>query len=73
MEGELARAYTLLGWSSIVIGDHKTGRAAAETGIALARKVNETTTLGRLLGLVALASMFQGDFPRRKKPSQKPK
>jgi predicted ATPase/class 3 adenylate cyclase len=67
MEGELARVYGILGWSSIVVGDHKTGRDAAEAGIALARKVNETTTMGRLLGLIALACMFQGDFSASEK------
>ena len=62
-EGELARVYGILGWSSIAVGDHKTGREAAEMGIALSRKIDDTTTMGRLLGLVALASIFQGDFP----------
>jgi tetratricopeptide (TPR) repeat protein len=62
-EGGLAKVYGILGWSSIAIGDHKTGRDAAETGVALARKVNDTTTMGRLLGLLALACIFLGDFP----------
>jgi predicted ATPase/class 3 adenylate cyclase len=62
-EGERAKVYGILGWSSIGIGDHKTGRDAAETGIALARKVNDAQTIGRLLGLVTLACIFLGDFP----------
>ena len=63
MDGERAKVYGILGWSSIGIGDHKTGREAAEAGIALTRKVNDFKTMGRLLGLVALACIFQGDFP----------
>ncbi|HET6595330.1 MAG TPA: adenylate/guanylate cyclase domain-containing protein [Anaerolineales bacterium] len=63
MEEERAKVYGVLGWSSIGIGDHKTGRDAAETGIALARKVNDAQTIGRLLGLVTLACIFLGDFP----------
>jgi predicted ATPase/class 3 adenylate cyclase len=62
MEREQAKVYGILGWSSIGIGDHKTGRDAAEAGIALARKVNDANTVGRLLGLVALACIFLGDF-----------
>ena len=63
MEGERAKVYGILGWSSIGIGDHKTGRDAAEAGIALARNVNDVQTIGRLLGLVTLACIFLGDFP----------
>jgi predicted ATPase/class 3 adenylate cyclase len=62
MERVRAKVYGILGWSSIGIGDHKTGRAAAEAGIALARKVDDIHTLGRLLGLVSLACIFLGDF-----------
>ena len=63
MDGERAKVYGILGWSSIGIGDHKTGREAAETGIALVRKANDPVTLGRLLGLLSLACLFLGDFP----------
>ena len=63
MDRERARVYGILGWSSIAIGDHKTGREAAEAGLALARKVNDTIMIGRLLGLVSLACIFLGDFP----------
>ncbi|HEX9385634.1 MAG TPA: hypothetical protein VF918_04895, partial [Anaerolineales bacterium] len=63
MDGERAKVYGVLGWSSIGIGDHKTGREAAEAGIALARKVNDLLTMGRLLGLVSLACIFLGDLP----------
>jgi predicted ATPase/class 3 adenylate cyclase len=63
IDGERAKVYGILGWSSIGIGDHKTGREAAEAGIALVRKGNDPVTLGRLLGLLSLACMFLGDFP----------
>jgi predicted ATPase/class 3 adenylate cyclase len=67
MERERARVYGILGWSSIAIGDHKTGRDAAEAGIALARGANDPIMLGRLLGLVSLACIFLGDFPGAEK------
>jgi tetratricopeptide (TPR) repeat protein len=63
MESERARVYGVLGWSSIGIGEHKTGRDAAEAGIALARRINDQIMIGRLLGLVSLACIFLGDFP----------
>jgi predicted ATPase/class 3 adenylate cyclase len=63
MEREQAMVYGILGWSSIAIGDHKTGREAAEAGIVLARRVNDAMIMGRLLGLVSLACIFLGDFP----------
>ena len=62
MDGERAKVYAILGWSSIGIGDHKTAREAAEAGIACVRKVNDLVGLGRLLGLLSLACVFQGDF-----------
>jgi tetratricopeptide (TPR) repeat protein len=67
MERERAKVYGILGWSSIGIGDHKTGREAAEAGIGLAKMVNDTHTTGRLLGLVSLACIFLGDFPAAEK------
>ena len=67
MEREQAKVYGILGWSSIGIGDHKTGREAAETGILLAKKIDDKNTIGRLLGLVALACIFLGDFPAAEK------
>ena len=67
MDGQRAKVYGILGWSSIGIGDHKIGRESAEAGLALAEKVNDKQTMGRLLGLLALASIFQGDFPATEK------
>lgn len=67
MDGERAKVYGILGWSSIGIGDHKTGRDAAEAGLALARKVNDINMVSRLLGLITLACIFQGDFPAAEK------
>jgi predicted ATPase len=62
MEEARAKVYGMLAWSSIAIGDHKLGREAAEAGVALARKVGDTKTLGRLLSVIALACTFLGDF-----------
>lgn len=62
LDRERASVYGIYGWSSIAIGDHKTGRDAAEAGLALARKVQDLQTTGRLLALLGLASTFLGDF-----------
>jgi non-specific serine/threonine protein kinase len=67
IEGERAKVYSVLGWSSIGIGDHKTGRSAAEEGISLARMLDDRALLAYLLSLVALASIFQGDFAATEK------
>jgi len=63
LDKERARIYALLGWTSITIGDHKVGRAAAEAGLALARKMDDRRTLVRLLIILGLSSIFLGDFP----------
>ena len=62
MEGDRARVYGILGWNSITVGDHKAGRAAAEVGLALARKINDTRTMVRLYAITTLSSIFLGDF-----------
>ncbi|HEX5809103.1 MAG TPA: hypothetical protein VFY25_10595, partial [Anaerolineales bacterium] len=62
LDDERAKVYGMLAWSSIAIGDHKTGREAAEAGVALARVVGDMPTLGRLLSVIALACTFLGDF-----------
>jgi hypothetical protein len=53
----------MLGWSSIAIGDHKTGRESAEAGVALTKKTGDTKMMGSLLSLIALACTFLGEFP----------
>ncbi|HSL44142.1 MAG TPA: adenylate/guanylate cyclase domain-containing protein [Anaerolineales bacterium] len=63
LDEERAKVYGMLAWSSIAIGDHKTGREASEEGVILARKVIDTKTIGRLLSVKALACTFLGDFP----------
>lgn len=63
LNGERARVCALMGWMSITTGYHKDGRAAAEEGIALARKTGDKRTLGRCLGVLSLACNFLGDFP----------
>jgi predicted ATPase len=63
LDRERGSVYALLGWNSITTGDHKTGRAAAEASLALAKKVNDTKTLVRAYSVLALSSIFLGDFP----------
>ena len=62
LERERAHVYGILGWTSITTGNHKDGRAAAEAGIELARKANDLRTVSIFLGMLALASLFLGDF-----------
>jgi predicted ATPase/class 3 adenylate cyclase len=62
VEGDRAKVYALLGWSSITTGEHKSGRAAAEEGVALARQGNDQRTLVLLLAVLALSCTFLGDF-----------
>jgi predicted ATPase/class 3 adenylate cyclase len=63
VDGDRAKVYGVLGWNSIAIGDHKTGREAAEAGAVLARKVDDQDTLARLQAVLGLACTFLGDFP----------
>ena len=62
LDEERAKVYGMLGWSSIAIGDHRTGRDAAGAGVTLARRVGDLKTVGRLLSLVGLACTFLGEF-----------
>jgi predicted ATPase/class 3 adenylate cyclase len=59
---ERARIYTMLGWTSIIVGQHREGRSAAETAIQLARKAGDASTVIFSSGILALASFFLGDF-----------
>ena len=63
LDRERGSVYALLGWNSITIGDHRTGRAAAEASLALAKKVNDRKTHVRACSVLALSSIFLGDFP----------
>jgi predicted ATPase/class 3 adenylate cyclase len=63
LDRERGSVYALLGWNSITVGDHKTGRAAAEASLALAIKVNDRKTHARACSVLALSSIFLGDFP----------
>ena len=58
-----ARVFGVLGWMSVTTGEHKAGRAAAEQAISLATKTNDTTTVARSYGILALTSIFLGDYP----------
>jgi len=63
VDAERARVCVVLGWMSVTSGEHKSGRAAAEQAIALGRKTNDAMTVGRAYGILALTSIFLGDFP----------
>ena len=60
---ERARVYTVLGWMSVTSGEHKAGRAAAEQAIALGKQTNDINTVARAYGVLALTSIFLGDYP----------
>jgi tetratricopeptide (TPR) repeat protein len=52
-----------MGWTSILVGQHREGRAAAETAISIARKINQNSTIVFSCCTIALASAFLGDLP----------
>ena len=58
-----ARVYAVLGWMSVTSGEHKSGRDAAEQAISLGRKAKNASTVTRAYGILALTSIFLGDFP----------
>ncbi len=60
---ERARVYTVFGWMSVTSGEHKAGRAAAEQAITLGKQANDITTVTRAYGVLALTSIFLGDYP----------
>lgn len=60
---ERARVYSLLAWMSVTSGEHKSGRAAAERAISLGSQTNDLVTVARAHGILALTSVFLGDFP----------
>jgi tetratricopeptide (TPR) repeat protein len=51
-----------LGWASILVGQHRDGRAAAEAAIALAKKSNNPGTVVFACCTRTLASVFLGDL-----------
>ena len=59
---ERGRAYVVLGWCSITMGEHKTGHAAAEQALMLGRKTNDENTIARAYGVLALSSIFIGEI-----------
>jgi predicted ATPase/class 3 adenylate cyclase len=64
-----ARVYGVLGWISVTTGEHKAGRDAAEKAIALAEKSNDFVTIARAYSIVALTSIFLGDYPTAQQAS----
>jgi non-specific serine/threonine protein kinase len=63
VDEQRARVYGVLGWMSVTSGEHKAGRAAAEHAISLGRQSNDMATVARAHGILALTSVFLGDFP----------
>jgi predicted ATPase/class 3 adenylate cyclase len=61
-EAERAAMYSILGWASILVGQHRDGRAAAETAVTLAKKSNNDSTVILACCTIALASTFLGDL-----------
>jgi non-specific serine/threonine protein kinase len=57
-----ARVYVLIGWTCITTGLPKDAKAAANTAIELARKVNDLQLIVITLGLLALSCLFLGEF-----------
>lgn len=70
LESERAQLYALMGWTSITIGNHKAGRAAAEAGLVLARQVNHRKAMVRLLIILGLSSTFLGDFETARRATE---
>jgi predicted ATPase/class 3 adenylate cyclase len=62
-EAERASIYSLMGWTSILVGQHRDGRAAAETAILLARKTAQYATIIFACCTIGLAASFLGDIP----------
>ncbi|HSM70371.1 MAG TPA: hypothetical protein VK851_02415, partial [Anaerolineales bacterium] len=71
IDGLRAQVFAILGWTSITTGHHKEGRVAAEEGIRLARKVNETKIIIRCSGILALSCLFLGDIDVALKVAEK--
>ena len=59
---ERAKIYSLLGWTSILVGQHRDGLAAAENAISLAKKSNDIKTVIFACGTKTLAAVFLGDL-----------
>jgi len=62
-DAERASIYSIMGWTSILVGQHREGRAAAETAILLAKKSNNDRAVIFSCCTIALASAFLGDLP----------
>ncbi len=62
LDEQRASIYSLLGWTSILVGQHREGRAAAQTAIAIAKEVHAKKIQVFGSCTVALASVFLGDI-----------
>ncbi|MGE5376309.1 MAG: adenylate/guanylate cyclase domain-containing protein [Bacteroidota bacterium] len=61
-EADRGAIYSLLGWTSILVGHHREGRLAAEKAAALARQFGGDRTLILSLCTLTLASVFLADL-----------
>jgi predicted ATPase/class 3 adenylate cyclase len=59
---ERAVIYSLLGWTSMFVGQHRDGLAAAENAISLAKKSNDLKTVIFACATRTMASVFLDDF-----------
>lgn len=66
-----ARLYSLLGWVSVTLGEHKKGLVVSQQAIALGAKSNDFTTVARAYSILALTFSFLGDIPNAKAASEK--
>jgi predicted ATPase/class 3 adenylate cyclase len=57
-----ARLYSLLGWVSVTLGEHKAGRLASEQAIDLGLKNNDASIVARSYATLALICIFLGDY-----------
>ena len=62
LDQDRARIYGIMGWVFVTTGEHKVGRDAAEKAIALAEKSSDFITIARAYSIVALTSIFLGDY-----------
>ena len=63
VDAERARVHTVLAWMCVTSGEHKAGRAAAEQAIILGKQTSDISNVARAHGVLALTSVFLGDFP----------
>lgn len=58
-----AELYDVLGVAAVFMGNHKLGRAAAESGLRLAAQGTDKAVIVHLQSLVILSGLYLGDIP----------